>query len=115
MVLDTSLPFYEPANGVPRIPTANSAHTKRKRISIPPQIRILFLIVFTFLKTSSHNNPVPNSKTPIIAKSRIFQSTSDVSCIAIKGIDNSVAAVDRIMVNLLFAIVFVFKVRTLFT
>lgn len=72
---------------------------------IAPQIIILLLIPFTFLITSSHNKPVPSSRTPIIAKSRIFQSTSFVNCIAIKGTSKSITTAERMMISLLFFIV----------
>jgi hypothetical protein len=105
-----SYPFqpYEPANGVPNIPTASSAQMRKNTNKTAPQIKILLSMLLTILNTSSHNKPVPNSRTPIIAKSVMFQSTSVVNCMAMYGIDNSIAAVVKISINLLFFIVFLF-------
>lgn len=49
--------------------------------------KILFLILFTFRITSSHNKPVSNNRMPIMMKSEGFQLTSAVNCIAINGIE----------------------------
>jgi len=74
---------------------------------------ILFFRLFTFLKTNSHNKPVPNNKTPAIMKSAMFQLTSRVNCIAISGINSRVATDTKITINLLFFIVFFWGVKLL--
>src|SRR5690554_490828 len=91
----------DPAYGVPNIPTASSAHTIKNKNNIAPQIIIRFRVLFTFLKVNSHKSPAPNNKTPITAKSKIFQSTCAVNCMAIKGMDNRSAAIAKIASNLL--------------
>lgn len=67
-------------------------------------MKILFLVLFTFLITSSHKKPVPKSRIPITTKSPGDQLTSSVNCIAIKGIVNRTAIAVKIMMSLLFFI-----------
>lgn len=98
---------YEPAKGVPNMPTASSAQIRKNINRTTPQTIILFLILFTFLNTSSHKRPDPNSRIPIITKSKSFQFTSDVNCIAKNGMVSRIVAAVKIIVNRLFSIVFV--------
>ena len=69
---------------------------------------ILYMIRFILLSTSSHDKPVPKSKTPIITKSIVFQFTSLVSCIAMNGISRSITTAESIMINRLFFILVLF-------
>lgn len=87
------------------MPTASSAQIIRKIIRIKTTIMILYFILFTFLNTSSIIRPEAISKTPAIKKSKRFQFTSFVNCIANNGISKSIAIVSMRIISLLFCII----------
>ena len=97
--------IYCPLKGVPIMPTASSAQMKKKTTRITTHKAIRYLILFIFLKTSSHIRPVPKSSAPPTIKSNRVQFTSSVNCIPINGISNRIAEESRIMISLLFCIV----------
>jgi hypothetical protein len=92
--------LYEPAKGVPRRPTASSAHMIKNASKTAPQMAILYFMFFTFLKTNSHARPVTVNKILIITKSPADQSNPATS-----GISNSNATAAKMMNNLLFFII----------
>jgi hypothetical protein len=100
--------IYDPANGVPKRPTASSIQISRSASNITPQMISLFLVLLTFLITSSHSNPVPSNKTPPTIKSAGDQFTSFVNCIAINGINNNMATVPTMPKSRLFCVSIVF-------
>jgi len=59
---------------------------------------------FTFLITSSHARPVPNSNIPAVAKSIGDQFTPVENCIAINGTSNINTTVIKIPVSRLFCV-----------
>ena len=107
---------YEPAKGLPKIPTANSAQVKNKRARITPQAISLLCTDLNFLSATSMARPVISNKAPIIIKSLASQSTSLVNCIAIKGIIRIPTITATIINGLVFFIMidfgyyFIFKV-----
>lgn len=96
---------YDPANGVPKMPTASSTQMRRSTAKITAQMAIRCSILVTFLITNSHRRPVPRSRTPATTKSARVQFTSFVNCIAINGMSNRSATVSTIPISLLFFIV----------
>jgi hypothetical protein len=96
--------IYDPAKGVPKIPTASSAQIRNANSKTVPPIMNLNFKFLTFLRMSSINIPVPNKRTPIIEKSRRLQLTSSVNCMAIRGTDRSSDANTRRISNLLFIV-----------
>ena len=95
---------YDPANGVPKMPTASSAQIRRNIIRIAPISAIRYPVLFTLLKINSHMSPVPSSKIPITIKSSGDHFTSSVNCIAINGTDNKSATVSTMPITLLFLV-----------
>ena len=91
--------FYEPAKGIPNMPTANSAQTKTKTAKIIKQAIILDFKVFTFRKTISKIIAVSKSKIPPIKKSEFVQLTSFENCIPISGIINKIFLQPQTMLN----------------
>ena len=63
--------FYDPANGVPKRPTASSAQIKRNNITIPTATATQYLPFF--LITQSTARPVLKMRIPIITKSLMVQ------------------------------------------
>lgn len=96
---------YDPANIVPKIPTANSIQIKINTIIIETQTITLFRVIFNFLNVYSQINAVQSSKIPATAKSKIVQLTSFVNCIAIKGISNIIKIEIKIIISLFFCII----------
>lgn len=96
--------IYEPAKGVPNMPTANSAQMRKNINNTIPQMSSRHLVLFTFFKTISHNSTIPNNNAAILMKSVMFQFTSCVNCIAINGIVNNRPAIANRNINLLFFI-----------
>lgn len=88
--------FYDPANGVPNMPTESSAQMRNSTTRRTPQITIRNSILFTFLITSSHISPVPSSSAAMTIKSERVHFTSFVNCIAINGISIRSATVSTI-------------------
>ncbi len=98
---------YDPAKGVPKMPTASSAQTRKSANRISPQMATRYSIFFTFLNTSSHRRPLPSSSPPITTKSDRDQFTSFVNCIDINGINNRSTTVSTMPINLLFCIIII--------
>lgn len=96
---------YVPPKGVPNIPTASSIKIRSSIARIAAHNAIRYLILLTFLHTSSQVRPVPSSKTPITTKSVRVQFTSEVNCIAMNGMSKISATVSTIPLSLLFFII----------
>lgn len=99
---------YDPASGVPKIPTANSTQMSRRTAKITAQRTIRWLGFCTFLMTSSHSKPDPSNRIPATIKSIKVQLTPVLNCIATNGISNRNATVNKIPINLLFFMIFNF-------
>jgi hypothetical protein len=89
------------------MPTASSAQMRRNIARIATQMPIRRLVLLTFLRTSSHNKPVPSIRTPAITKSDRVQFTSAVNCIAINGMSNRNATVNAMIRSRLFFIIII--------
>jgi hypothetical protein len=97
--------IYCPLSCVPKMPTASSDQMRKRTTRKATQIAIRYLILFTFLITSSHIRPVPSKRTPATTKSNPVQFTSSVNCIASNGMSNRITEVSPIMISLLFCII----------
>jgi len=97
--------FYCPLSGVQKMPTASSVQISRRPTRRATQIAILYLILFTFLITSSHIRPVLSNRAPATIKSNSVQFTSSVNRMAINGMSNRIAEMSTIMISLLFCII----------
>ena len=95
---------HDPANGVPKIPTASSIQMRTYTNTSAKHKIFLFDLLVTFLRTSSQIRPVPNNRIPMIRKSNPDHFTSFVNCMAINGINNRISAIDKMTINLLFFI-----------
>lgn len=98
---------YCSLNDVPKMPTASSAQIKSRVTRRATQMIIRCLILFIFLIASSHNRPVPSSRTPAIIKSNEVQFTLSVNCMAINGMSNIIANVSTMKISLLFCIIII--------
>ena len=100
---------YDPANGVPKRPTASSIQMRRSATRIAAQRMILWLVSFTFLITTSQIRLVPNNRTPVTTKSARFQFTSFVNCIDINGISSKKTTMRTMPISLLFSLIIIFS------
>lgn len=89
--------IHDPAKGVPKIPTANSAQTSIKAIKTIELKIIRICKLFTFRITNSIESPVASNKIPITRKSTASHFTSLVNCIAINGRLKSARTITKII------------------
>jgi hypothetical protein len=97
--------IYDPANDVPKMPTASSIQMSTSTIRIIAQRTIRCLVLVTFLIINSHITTVPSNRTPAAIKSVRVQFTSSVNCIAINGMSNRIVTMSKIPINLLVFII----------
>ena len=90
-----------PAKAVPKTPTANSAQTRRNKITMATIAIILLLKDFAFRATKSIAKPRANNNPPATKKSNKDQFTSDENCMAVNGIESNTKTNDRIIRYLL--------------
>lgn len=84
------------------MPTASSAQTRRRPISIAAHRAMRYFVWVTFRNTRSTIKPVPISRAPATTKSDKVQCTSSVNCMANNGMSNSDDTATRIIPSLLF-------------
>ena len=95
------------------MPTASSAHMRRRIARRATQTAIRYLIFFTFLITISHIRPVPSNSAPATTKSERFQFTSSVNCMAINGMSNIIIEEKTIIRSLLPFIIIKFHISSI--
>jgi len=78
--------FYDPAHGVPNIPTASSPHTRINTITIKSKIKNRYLELRNFLYVMFKKREVTERRIPAMIKSDRVQTTWSVKNIATKGI-----------------------------
>ena len=100
--LQGNILVYDPLRGVPKMPTASSAHKRRSITKRATYKTILYLVLFTFLIIISIVNPILNRSTAATRKSNKVQFTSSVNCIAIIGMSKRSVTVDPMMIRLFF-------------
>lgn len=84
--------IYVPEIGLLKIPTANSAQSKKNKIKTAIRMAILYFGLI-FLIIISMLNPVAINITPISIKSIKLQLISIVNCIAINGSNKSISVI----------------------
>ena len=91
-----------PPKGVPKIPTASSAQTRKSAIKILIIMEIRYSDFFIILSASSIAIPEVRRRISAMPKSDSVQFTSSVNCIAIKGISNRADTAVKMIISLLF-------------
>jgi len=90
-----------PANGVPKRPTASSAHSRNNINTIVMVSISLYPEFLTLLNITPPKRPVIVSIAPMIIKSNNDQLTSLVNCIAINGIKSNSPTTRKILIIIL--------------
>lgn len=104
---DESVPNQDLAQGVPKMPTASSAQTRRNAARIAHEVNRCTGLV-RLLQAPLSARPLPNRRVLIMTKSAKPQTNSSVNCIAINGISKISPATTAIQIIFLICMVFLF-------